>query len=208
MPVIVPVVEGDGEAEALPVLIRRVLGERLHQYGLSVGHPKNAHGKDRLVRDLEKYVQYALMIPGSAGVLVLLDADGDCARDLAVGLAERIRALGLSKPVAIACATQEYEGWFLASLESIRGRPIKGRPGLSEAAHCDGSTETVADAKALLTRFMPSGRAYKETTDQAPLTAYLDLSLVYERSRSFRRLCHAVEELFNSVSSATVAVTP
>jgi hypothetical protein len=52
------------------------------------------------------------------------------------------------------------------------------------------------------------GRSYKPTEDQADLTYYIDLKLVQSKSRSFRRLCHAVEELIEAVDNGLATVTP
>ena len=55
---------------------------------------------------------------------------------------------------------------------------------------------------------MPAGRTYKETSDQASLTSRLDFELLLSRSRSFRRMRHAVEELVEACDAGTSPVTP
>jgi len=205
---IVPVVEGDGEVEAVPVLIRKILREQFGRHDIRVASPKPAHGKGTLLRRLEDYLEYAIMMPECQAVLVLIDADDDCAKELSFTLAHRARRMGLKISVAIVCATREYEAWFLASLESIRGRPLKGRPGLSDSAHFSGPVEELTGVKEWLTQHMRPGRAYKETSDQAPLTEYIDLKQARARSRSFRRLCHALEELVQAMDKGYVVVTP
>lgn len=208
MSAIVPIVEGEGEVEAVPLLLRKVLAQRCQQRTLTVAKPKNAHGKGRLLRDLERFLQYAAMTPGCKGILVLLDAHDDCAKDLAARLSQRCKELGLNVPVAVVCAVREYEAWFLASLDTIKGKPVKGKPGLSESAQFTGFAEGLSGVKEWLTHHMPQGRAYKETSDQAALTEYVDLALAYERSRSFRRFCHATDQLVQAMENEDTVTTP
>lgn len=205
---LVPIVEGDGEMEAVPLLVRKVLEGRCGRLDVAVAKPKNAHSKDKLVRDLERYVRYAAMTPGCEGILVLLDVHDDCAKGLAPDLAQRSRELNLRVPVAIVCAVREYEAWFLASLETLRGKSIKGKPGLLDSAEYTQPVEQLSGVKEWLTKHMPPGRAYKETTDQAPLTEHIDFTLAFDRSRSFRRLCHAVVQLVQAMDRGENAVTP
>lgn len=57
---LVPIVEGDGEKEAVPLLLRRVLHERLMMYDVNVLRPIITNGKGNLLRKLEKFLDYAL----------------------------------------------------------------------------------------------------------------------------------------------------
>ncbi|MXZ23972.1 MAG: hypothetical protein F4Y80_03725 [Caldilineaceae bacterium SB0665_bin_21] len=66
----------------------------------------------------------------------------------------------------------------------------------------------IRDAKKWLKRHMRRHRSYKETVDQKPLTHRLELDLVQLKSRSFRRLWHAVEELVQAVEQGAATVTP
>ncbi len=55
---------------------------------------------------------------------------------------------------------------------------------------------------------MPRDRTYKPTQDQEKLTYYISLDLVHDRSRYFRRLCHAMEELVEALDENVSDVTP
>jgi hypothetical protein len=59
-----------------------------------------------------------------------------------------------------------------------------------------------------LTERLSGSRAYKEDEDQAAFTQRIDLELAKQNSRSFRRLCHAVEEIIAAIDGGTSAVTP
>ncbi len=206
---IVPIVEGSGEVDAVPLLLRRLLFEVKHRYEFAIAKPKNAQNRGALIAHLERFLEYARQEVGCAGVLVLLDADEDCASQLAIGLASRASTLYLSFPVAIVCAKCEYEAWFLASLETIAGKPLKGRDGLNADAQYDHKkVENLRDVKGWLSANMPPGRAYKETQDQVAMTELLDFNLARERSRSFRRLEHALNEILKAVDEQLNTVTP
>ena len=47
-----------------------------------------------------------------------------------------------------------------------------------------------------------------EAEDQAPMTQWLDTTLARQRSRSFRRLCHAIEQILDAMDAAGIVVTP
>lgn len=209
MPKVVPIVEGDGEVTAAPLLIRRILWD-MGRYDLRVIGPKNAHGRGNLEVEggLERFIKYAWKEKDCGAIIVLIDADRDCAKELAQGFSKRVAAMGVVYPVVIICAKHEYETWFLASLETISGKDLSGRTALRNALEAPEDVEEIGNPKGVLTRHMPKGRAYKETEDQEPMTQLLDIGLAKERSRSFRRMCHAVEEAVKAIDSGTKTVTP
>ena len=200
---LVPVVEGDGEVDAVPVLLRGILHYSLPRFDVEVRRPKNAHGRGNLTRDdgIERFLKYALKEPDAGGVLLLVDAEADVPCALACALRERVVALTPSIPVAIVCAEVQYESWFLDSIEALRGKC-----GIREDV--EWPRRHPPNPKAWLEQQMPEDRAYKETSDQPSLTSAIDFSLLHRRSRSFRRLQHAIEELLNACDRGTAPVTP
>ncbi len=201
MPVLVPIVEGDGEVAAVPLLLRNIL----HHHALwdwRVGHPKRAGGLQALKKNPGRFIQLALYEEACGAILVLLDLDDGCPREEACQLAQAIRAMNPPCPVAVVLAHCEYEAWFLASLESIRGKH-----GLPADLVFDGDVETKRGAKEWLSNAMPRGTIYKETIDQAKFTQSLDFSVARTCSRSFRRLWHAIEELVQTPQPGA-SVTP
>ena len=207
---IVPVVEGDGEVTAVPALISRVLSHH-SCYTHIVGSPKNAHGRGNLTvaGGLEKFVRYAARERDCGAVLVLLDSEGDCPVTLACDLAARASALQLEQPVVIVVAHCCYENWLLAGIQTIRGQELDGRPGVAVDAPDLPDPEGVASPKNWLTERMGRGRAYKETEDQVAMTRLLDVSDVYTKARSFKRLVDAVSEALNyEIPAPRGTVTP
>ena len=206
-PRIISIVEGPGDKAAVPVLLRRVLWERLGRYDVLVSKAIAAKGKPNLTRKLTQFLRYAIL-EGCEAILIVLDADRDCPRDLAFNLAQEAFQLNLDVPVAIACANHEYETWFICSLTDTNGQGIRDRLGLADSVTAPGLVEEVSGAKAWLDSHMPRDRAYKETFDQEHLTYHIDLSRAHDRSRSFRRLCHAVDELVEALDNRFAMATP
>lgn len=210
MPAIVPIVEGDGEEAAFPLLLRRLLYDQ-ERYDFTVTSPYNARGRTKLTRSggIEAYLSYAASEPDAAGIIVLLDLDeADCAADLARELAARARGVYLNLPVVIVVVVRAYEAWFLASVETIRGQPVKGLPFLADDVEAPLEPETIRSPKEWLKDRLVAGRGYKETQDMAPLTQLLDSACIRRRCRSFRRLDHAIGQLIAAVDGQIVAVTP
>lgn len=202
MPKIIPIVEGYGEINAVPILIRRILQERFQRYDWSVGVPKRAHGLPILRQELEKYISYAEKEEDIAGILILLDLDDGCPKDKALSLAAAVRGLYHHVPVAIVLAHREYEAWFLASIESL-----KEQYELPSEITAPPDAESIRGAKQWITDHMPPGRIYKETTHQPAMSALFDLDLAASRSRSFRRLVSAIAQILNA-SEDSNEVTP
>ncbi len=190
-PGIVPIVEGRGDVKAVPILLRRVLHERMGKYHVVIKKPKLAKGRPGLSTRFEEFLGHAKKTRGCAGILVLLDSDKDCPRELAAELALRARDSGVGIPIAVVCAKPEYENWFLASDEAFTG-----------------DVEGFGGAKDWITRGMPQDLAYKPTKDQPSLSATMDIEAAFQASRSFRRLCNAVKQLVDCIDSGTVSVTP
>ena len=199
IPKLIPVMEGHGEVKALSLLMRRLLQERLVRYDISIGSGPagtvRAPGRGRLQKDLGKYLGHAINKPDCAGILVLIDADKDCPLNLAGELRGQYESSRVNVPVEIVCAKEEYEVWFLASIDSIRGRAS-----IPADSVLDNTVESQSSPKSWLTHSMPPGRAYKPTLHQELLTAHIDLQMAYDNSRSFRRMCHALEQLADAIS--------
>ena len=194
---IVPVVEGDGDAAALPPLLRRILAERLYEPG-KIGRPVVAHGRNELEKKLDKFLNHAQRQHGCQGILVLVDADNDCPVEVATDLKAKAAATGVVIPVQIVYAHRKYESWFLASLETVRGHR-----GLPTTAILEALPEDIPNPKDWLSDQMPRGIAYKERADQPALSARIDIELAYANSPSFQQLCKAVERLIGKLEPLT-----
>lgn len=210
MPKIVPIVEGDGEVNAVPLLLGKLVS-RIGRAEIGVDRVLNAGSCSNLTKPdgLERFVQLAALRSDCAAVLVLMDADKGCPLKIAQGFVTRINNLGSKFPVVVVIAKCEYEAWLVASLDSIAGKEIEGCSGLpAGTTYPEQDVESLVAVKGWLSRQFTGSRRYKETLDQAPMTRLLNPDLVAPRSRSFRRLQHALEEALTAIDGKKVVVTP
>ncbi len=199
------IVEGHGEANrpspseqpAVLVLLKRLLqnlqchtlfiAEKIPPFRLSYSQFFNGE-------KFENAIRYHIKYSDCAALVVLLDMDDDCPREKAFNLTTRVRSLGmLPFSVVVVCAKREYEAWFLASIESIHG-----------GESYPGDPESRRDAKGWLKKQFK----YRPMREQSSYTQKLDIKLAHTRSRSFRRLYHAIEEIATAVASGHQVVTP
>jgi hypothetical protein len=206
---IIPIVEGPGDEAAVPALLWKLLTE-MGRYDIQIGQPQKANGCGNLTTPggIERFVQNDWTKQDCGAVLILMDADKLCPVELAQNFSKRILAIGVRFPVVIAVAKCEYEAWFLASLETIAGANLGGKLALPAGLVYTDNVESRAWVKGWLTEQFPPGRIYKETFDQEPMTKLLDLERVRQRSRSFRRLCHALDEAVSAIDGKLTIVTP
>ncbi|MBI4863186.1 MAG: DUF4276 family protein [Candidatus Riflebacteria bacterium] len=192
MKLIVPIVEGQSEVESVPVLIRRLLGPA--QSGtVAVRRPIRAK-RNLIVKpgELERTLQLACRQPGCAGVLLLLDADDDCPATLGPALLRRMQAAHGDDPCRAVIAKAEFEAWFLASMQSLRGCR-----GIDASAARPDDPEAIRSAKAQVSRHMPN--RYVEVEDQPALAAAFDLEEARTHSPSFDKFVRDMNSLVCSV---------
>ncbi|MCI0458102.1 MAG: DUF4276 family protein [Gemmataceae bacterium] len=219
-------VEGEGDALALPVLVKHLLTEQaawdclfLDPDPFRVGGIHALTGNKQ--QEWKKKLAAAAKRSRLGGVLLVLDGDADkvegksfCATTVARLLSARARDVGAGTRFSVATvfSCMEYESWLLAGLEVLAGKPLPdSRPGVKAGQRApEGDLEKAPrDAKKRLSECMESG--YKETLDQEPLTKLLieDLKPVRDRGlRSFRRLESAIAQLVEALRSDKHIVTP
>lgn len=199
---IVTIVEGQGEVLAVPVLLRRILYE-FKVYDVQLPRPFRVH-RNRMPRpgEMEKAVRQAVADRGRRGdfrvsaVLVVLDADEDCAARLAPELLRRCKSVLPGLPVSVVLAEIEFEAWFLGAKESLRGKR-----GIRMGAASPKNPESIRGAKERLTANM-DGNRYVPTLDQPAFAEVFDLRLALERCASFRKLLRDVQGLLGEMGRA------
>ena len=122
-------------------------------------------------------------------ILVIFDADDDCPAELATEFREWLEESNLPAICEIVVIAREYEAWFLASLEALRGHR-----GISKTAVSVSNPELVRGAKERIASLMPKKAPYIETSDQPALTAFLDIRRVSATCRSFARLVEKIRD--------------
>ncbi len=98
-------------------------------------------------------------------------------------------------PVEVVLAKSEYEAWFLAALDSLRGQHR-----IRAAATPPDEPEEIRGAKGRLRQETPRNQPYDPVDDQAALTRLFDLEQARERPPSFRKMWRAVAALLTSDS--------
>lgn len=175
-------VEGHGEVGAVKNLVTRVATQAtgyqpwarpLRWPNLHLWAPPSGKG------GLCKGANYIRSKPDAGALLILRDEDDACPKDLAPETAQEIDRLGLPFPAAYVLLHPEYEVLFLPCLSQMTGKLPDGRPGLEKSTRWDrDSWEARRGIKEWLSRHYPSGRVYKPTLDQLPLTRKLDLDVL------------------------------
>jgi len=196
------IVEGKGELQALPVLIRRILA-KINIRDAAIPKPVRIR-RDKLLKDADDELSHAVSLAiakleGNPGtILILIDSEGGCAVDISRELRDRTHAVRSDVPIHVVVAHIQYETWFLAGASALAGQ--RGLP-LNLSGH--SSPEQVQDPKKWLTRSMTGSRAYSETTDQAAAAFSATFDMV-----AARRNCTSFDRFYRTVCAITAAQGP
>ncbi len=191
------IVEGHGEVQAVPILLEQIV--RALNPALELNASPLLFPRQKLVKsgELERVVQLAAFTVEPPGaILILIDADDDCPAELGPELLARAKQASPDVPIGVVLANPMYEAWFLAAIESLRGKCD-----LAEDVPPMDDPETVRRPKKFLTKHMRGSRAYSAIPDQRALTAVFDMELARERSPSFTKFWREIERLFTEIST-------
>lgn len=194
---LVPIVEGKGEVEAVPILLRRIFDE-MGVYDVTVARPFRVK-RNRVVRpgELERTVRQAVSARSDAGsLLVILDADDDDPGILGPKLLKQCESALPFLPVAVVLAHREFEAWFLGAKESLRGKR-----GIRLNAVSPQRPESIRGAKEHLSQNMEESR-YLPVDDQPALAEYMDMEMARKRCPSFDKMFRDIGRLVAEMRSA------
>jgi len=193
------IIEGDGEEDALPILLRRIIQEIDPSTYIRVRRPyRRPKGRLKRQEHLSQIVQLVArqLVPPHA-LLILLDADDDCPAEFGPRLLDWALSARRDVPIAVVMANREYEAWFLAAAESLRGHR-----GLAGDLSPPADPEAISGAKEWLRRYMAPGAPYTPMSHQASFSAMIDLELARQRAPSFDKLCRDVRRLIEAMRTA------
>ena len=184
-------VEGHGDREAVPILIRRIAQSIDPTSDIKVERPIRIP-KSKLLRpgELERAAELAFRVCSPRGVvLVLIDSDQDCPAELAPRIIERATAARSDLTLSVVLPKSEFEAWFVTAIDSL-----SGYRGLRENLQPPADPEGIRGPKEWLTQHMVSDRGYRETLDQSAFSARFDLRKARE-CPSFDKCWREVDDL-------------
>ena len=170
---IASIVEGHGECEAVPILIRRI-AQALDPTARAPPSIQSSACQPRAWSNRAKSSAPSNSPPAKTAARAPSSSfsirDDGCPRRRRPGLLQRAITARPDLPVSVVLAKREFEAWFLAAAESLRGQ--RGLP-----ADLTGPPypEAIRGAKEWLADRMPPGRGYSESSDQPALTALFDM---------------------------------
>ncbi|WP_083816689.1 DUF4276 family protein [Thermaerobacter marianensis] len=191
---IASIVEGHGDVDAVPALLRRI-AHACGAYDVRILPPIRVARTHIRANDpeLERVVELArYRLQGSGGLIVVFDADTDCPAQLGPSLQQELEKKVAPVKTAVVLAKMEFEAWFLAAIESLRGFR-----GIRENAVPPPDPESIRGAKEELRRMMVPERGYGETVDQVAFASRFDLQLARSRSPSFDKFYREVMRLLS-----------
>ena len=188
---VLPIVEGDGDVAAVPVLLRRIL--QVHsEFEVQVLPPHKRGELPKVKANFERFFKAAAL----EGVPVLCVLDFDCANCVDVvkdelELKQQANAIHPLIGFEACFIVKEYESFFLWDEVGTR----KVLPSTAKGTVFPANPEEIRGAKEWLSRAQPSGIAYKPTVHQAKLAAAVDLNILRVKSPSYQRLESALLRL-------------
>lgn len=199
--IIPTIVEGHGETKALPVIIRRLLASFAPQLICRIPEPIRVPKGSFLNRPDERSRALDLAAIKGAGapasfVLMVLDSDGACPAESAPALLSRCREARGDCRLALTFAHREFEAWFIAAAESLRG--YRGLP-IDLVRPAD--PESIQDAKGWIKQHR-SDRAYSPTIDQAAFASIFALDEARVHAPSFDKFCRDLSAMLCSCGFA------
>lgn len=187
------IVEGHGEVEAAPILLRRVLTELLNRHDVEILRPdRRKRGQLAKQEEFTRAIEAMARRVGETGaVLVILDADADATCVLGPQLLSWAQDARPDRSIGIVVARREWESWYVAGVASLRGSRM-----LEPTAFHEGDPELMSSPKGWLAQRM--ARGYTETLDQPAFAARLDLQQA-RTTYSFDKLVRELARVTNGI---------
>lgn len=189
------IVEGQGDKEAMPVLVRKILNH--HQlFHIGLTEPQISGDVHKSRKRFDDFLRYALK--NQCPILWILDCDDKeigCPVKHVAHFQTAMKSMHLPgmQPIEFAFFVQEFESLFLAEINALRSFYQ-----LPDTLKIDANAAMRRDAKGEISRLLPKSRGYKETIDQAKITHRLDLATCARVSRDYRHFESALLRLCTS----------
>jgi hypothetical protein len=200
---LVPIVEGQTEVGCLERLLQRVWTEllaapfRLQILAPSRGkrdgliHPKRPDLAQKIEEAHAKLVPRLKRDPSGRGLLLLLiDAEGDCPKELAPQLLASAKQVRGDADISCVLAKRMLENWIVAGASTLAG--VNDLPDPLPAREQFEELSGVAWLETQLRRRNKT-RKYKKTTDAEAFVRTMALQECRDNSPSFDKLCRELE---------------
>jgi hypothetical protein len=190
-PIFVPIVEGQGDVQAVPVLLRR-LAERSERWNVRVNPPIRVKASSFMSEKdgdyFRRYIELAATKARQVGglVVILLDCEDGCPAKVGPQLLARAQAVRSDVEFLVVLAYREYETWFIASVESLTDFAAA-----SANPICPANPEAIRDAKGWLAENMKI--IYDPVVHQATFSTHFDFDQAATIS-SFDRLQRKIQQ--------------
>ena len=194
---VAPIVEGHGDVQAFPVLLRRMWAELLGGEYIEVLRPIREK-REQLMKpeqsalcDMVQLAARNLLDPSRGPmpglILVLVDAEDDLACQLGPALLKRAHECRSDIDIACVVANRCYETWFAAAADSLQHELD-----LTNDTELPVDPENQNLRKSWVEKRILRAK-YSDRADQARLAAAMDLSQCRANSPSFDKLCRELE---------------
>ena len=201
---VAPIVEGHSEQQCLERLLQRLwlelLGRSERLQVLEPSRPKrdaliHPDGKALGGKVQEAFAKLSQKVrtdsDGRGLVLILLDAERDCPKELAPRLLESARKARSDADIACVLAKWMFENWFVAGASTLAG--VNGLPDPLPPRNQFEDRSGVAWLTSQL-RAKDATRAYKKRIDAETFVRAMNLSECRGNSPSFDKLCRELEK--------------
>jgi len=184
---LLPIVEGDAEIRAVPVLVRRIL---YHNgiFDVKILHPHLRGDINAVRKNFSRFIKMAMK--EAASVLWVLDCDDGCPVTLVRELKSISNAEYKPYPIEYAFIVKEFESLFLSDAERTRKRLS-----IKQSIPFPADPESIRGVKEWLSQNMPPGQIYKPTIHQEALSSAVDLDVLRGGSPSYRHFERALLRL-------------
>jgi hypothetical protein len=190
---IASIVEGHGDVQAVPILLRRIASAVKPEVDLKLNPPLrvkvSSFLNDRDTGYFSKYIELASRKASAweeSCVLIVLDCEDECPAVLGPKILKRAAQTRPDMEFIVLLACREFESWFLAAADSLAGVC-----GLPSDLHAPVNHGSIRDAKGWLSERMAV--PYNEPEHQPKLASAFDMELA-KSSASFKR---AIDKLVN-----------
>lgn len=188
-----PIVEGHGEVEAVPILLRRLVACANLQGIVKINSSIRKQRNKLVDKSKLNEVIGSARRQKSDAILIMFDGDDNCPATLGPRVQLWAQEAAGDIPCQVVIPHQEYEAWFLASIVSLQGMR-----GIKQSVKLHPNPEGVRGVKKQIRERMERGWSYNETIHQPSFSARFSMVAAYRQCRSFRKMMTAFGALLHA----------